>query len=74
MRQPDIEIALQQIAKLRLAAGDSEGALAAYEEALEIARRMEEAFPDKTVWRQSVAETQETIEGLKQLRGDTGER
>jgi hypothetical protein len=53
---------------------DSDSALAAYEEALEIARRMAKACPNKEVWQQDVAETSETIEGLKKLGGSTAER
>ncbi len=74
MRQPDIEVVLQKIGAIRLTAGDRDGALEAYEEALEIAERMAQAFPDKEVWQQDVAETQETIKVLKQPPDDTAER
>jgi len=74
MRQPDINVVLQKIGAIKLGAGDRDGARAAYEEALEIARTMARALPEKDVWREDIATTRGKIDEIERMPDDTAER
>jgi hypothetical protein len=67
MAEPDINVVLLKMGAIRLGAGDRDGALAAYEEALQIARHMAKALPDRDVWREEIVTIRSKIDEIKQL-------
>ena len=70
-RKRDMAVSLERIGKAKLNAGDSAGALAAYEEGLGIRRRLAETEAANEQYKQELSTTIERVGDIKRDLGDS---